>query len=265
MWRVRLTDAGREAAAEIMRKHPNPVALLKRCWPALYSVAVHSGMDDDDLGSACEEGIVWGVIRHRAEKGCMTTSLAWSVRAAVSHAVRSHNATREIPFTVAERHDKPEGFAESTPDHRSAEPSRSSEELDAMAARVPAWTSRELDVLRVIRSVGMSPEMVRDAAGFDSKQRAEQVRNSVLEKLRESAGLPTSAECDGDALAERYERKVLAFLGRRGRRRSDLWSYAGRLGISHVRTSRLVSSLIEVGSVRREQRGTYTYYVRGNP
>jgi hypothetical protein len=93
-WYRRLTDEGRDVAAEFFAKWPAPAAVLKRVDPALLTRA-NRKFQHDDLQQIARLGVIRAIAIYDPARGTrLSTFATWHVRAAIQCA--TDKARREV-------------------------------------------------------------------------------------------------------------------------------------------------------------------------
>lgn len=79
-WGVRLTERGKEIAAEFMVQYPNLVAFFVATTPNMYYTLRRHHVANDEITALIQEAIVFAVIRWRPDAAALPTVVAWNIR-----------------------------------------------------------------------------------------------------------------------------------------------------------------------------------------
>lgn len=246
---VRLNAEGKQLLAEWMVKYPSPVALLVKCYPAMYSKALKLGMDGDHLNSLCMEGVVRSFIRYQPGRNAvLDTVVAWGVRAAVSRELAVWDK-RAVEFTSSGRWDR-------TADERSQEPEfdgdgvdRHTDSFDQASTMLSnaRLTPREQQALTAKFEGSKGLETIGKDLGV-SKERARQLVESALSRIRAANGVRTVEDEETDRRRERVRVACLAALRRQPTSRARL-VYLSRATNTDI--AAVMDSLVRDGEVER--------------
>lgn len=115
--KTRLTEKGKIAVEEYLKKYPHPIALLKSKWSRLYCQALAIGINDDDLDCLCKSAMVKGFIKFNPELGGITTVVTWCTRGEICEAIRSRLPIDRKEINGYEGWDKKIGKGSDSCDH----------------------------------------------------------------------------------------------------------------------------------------------------
>jgi RNA polymerase sigma factor (sigma-70 family) len=178
-FRCSLTEDGKRIVADILERYPNPVALLRSTYPKTYFMAKKvAKISDEEINSACMEGIMWGVFRCQPERANLNTAISWSLRGTVHDHVRAivgnpDRQARPMVFSM-------NGFPDPV---ETRSPPESTIEFTALTAGANL-SDRERWVIEQVYVKGWKYTQVAEVLEI-SRERARQIHNFALGKLRD--------------------------------------------------------------------------------
>jgi RNA polymerase sigma factor (sigma-70 family) len=185
-----LTEEGRKVLGEWMVKYPHPIQLLVAAWPALFSRAIDAKLTEEEIDSACWEGIARTFVRFNPERASLKTAAAWGVRGAVCDAIRAVEY-RKKEYGFSHRwcvHTNKQGdtWSSDEPEMPVEESDLDKREYVQALIDLADLSEREEEVLRLRFWSGWSLQEI--ATGYSiSKERVRQVEAAALEKLEVAA------------------------------------------------------------------------------
>jgi RNA polymerase sigma factor (sigma-70 family) len=237
-WRIRLTEKGKQLIADFHARYPHPIALLKKVRGKLYAACRAAGLSDDEIDSACWEGVCRSAVRFDPARAAFVTVAAWGVRAAVGDALRRRvRHVREVPTPF--HLDYENGRGHST-EPAAPDPFPHLECALDLAAVVPRvkFTDQEREVFaRRFSAERPTLDAVAHELGL-TRERIRQLEEHALDRVRLAFGVDTA---DGERVARMValtRPRILALLVNGPLTRKDIRARlktAGRYVVNAIR------------------------------
>lgn len=210
--KVRLTAEGKVKLAELMRKHPHPIALLRTAWPSMLTLCRKHRITDEEIDSACMEGMVKGFIRYRETGVKIETVLAWSLRGAIADLIRRREREKESCVsdhweTSADNGISLEPRAPDKPDELDL-----ADQLRRLLSRA-RLTTREASILVAKVQGGETLVSIGEQHRI-SKERARQIVERALRKIRRASGIVTPDEVRREMYETALGKLIVRRMGR---------------------------------------------------
>jgi RNA polymerase sigma factor (sigma-70 family) len=256
--RVRLTAEGRRKVADYLDQYPHPVALLISTWPSAYRAARAARLSDEEIDSACLEGVALAFARFDPSRGAsISTAIVWGIRASLGHSVRQ--ARRASAFVELKAGSEGWNAEERTAlsavhasfaaanevTHYLAISQLTPRERSALSLRFGLAEGKPLNNTAIAAMLGLSSERIR------------QLHEKAIRKIRQTLGL------DRDWVATARSR-ILAYLtSRAGTRPDELAAVSTaaskaqicqRTGLPMWQLRVVLPALLRDGLVTRERR-----------